>query len=469
MKKFMKKIISFKSVFFSVVFLCSFSASAQGLLTQNHAKTDKLDLSPYYNNYNPNLPSKYSLKEYAPEAGEQGNFGTCVGWSLACLQTMAKAIDGDWKNYEAIIMKHSYSPFFPYLKAKSYEDEDCKRGIELVNGLEVLSKFGNLKNEDFTHDCQKNISSKEQQKANKNRIRSYTKLFEEYDKKSQKIDAVKQAIYTKQPVVVGMFGITNSFKEISGKDFWQPTEEEIHQKNTEKTGHALVVIGYDDDKKNGSFLLFNSWGKTWGKDGMVWIAYNDFAEMCHEAYTIIPQKENEVKFSADLSFLGHENEKITFLPKDYIYKTSQAMYEGNSFQISLKINQPLYVYAFGADLTEKNAKIFPQNAHISPYFNDISQEIIFPKKDKHWVLDHVKGKDYVCVLLSNEPISFDAFLREVENTKGSFYEKIKTTLGDKFYPLNNNLSNKNLDAITIKQQILPHHKIMPLIVEIEHL
>jgi C1A family cysteine protease len=49
-------------------------------------------------------------------------------------------------------------------------------------------------------------------------------------------------------------------------------------------GHALVAVGYDDDKKikntlcnketKGAFLIRNSWGTNWGDKGYGWIPYD---------------------------------------------------------------------------------------------------------------------------------------------------------------------------------------------------
>ena len=55
-------------------------------------------------------------------------------------------------------------------------------------------------------------------------------------------------------------------------------------------GHALVVVGYEDDPMNpgeGWFLLQNSWGTEWGDGGYGKISYGDFSRRCVEAGALI--------------------------------------------------------------------------------------------------------------------------------------------------------------------------------------
>ena len=59
-------------------------------------------------------------------------------------------------------------------------------------------------------------------------------------------------------------------------------------------GHAMCVLGYDDYKAGGSFLVRNSWGRTFGADGNVWIKYRDFKKIISEAWVIVP--ENYIEF-----------------------------------------------------------------------------------------------------------------------------------------------------------------------------
>ena len=43
-------------------------------------------------------------------------------------------------------------------------------------------------------------------------------------------------------------------------------------------GHAMVIVGYDDNLAytggTGAFKVLNSWGTTWGANGFFWLTYN---------------------------------------------------------------------------------------------------------------------------------------------------------------------------------------------------
>ena len=51
-------------------------------------------------------------------------------------------------------------------------------------------------------------------------------------------------------------------------------------------GHAMTIVGYDDDKK--AFLVANNWGSTWGDNGFCWFPYdymlND--DLCGDFWSI---------------------------------------------------------------------------------------------------------------------------------------------------------------------------------------
>ena len=61
-------------------------------------------------------------------------------------------------------------------------------------------------------------------------------------------------------VVIGFWTFSSFFKH----------DYECWNGNADKaTGsHAMCVVGYDDNKFGGAFLVMNSWGTGWGKGGL---------------------------------------------------------------------------------------------------------------------------------------------------------------------------------------------------------
>ena len=54
-------------------------------------------------------------------------------------------------------------------------------------------------------------------------------------------------------------------------------------------GHAVVIVGYDDDKgKHGAFKILNSWGNKWGESGYGWVGYDIGLSFTKQAYVIYP-------------------------------------------------------------------------------------------------------------------------------------------------------------------------------------
>ncbi len=81
------------------------------------------------------------------------------------------------------------------------------------------------------------------------------------------------------PVVVGLL-VTENFRHLTEKDcFW-----ELPVSLDDAKGHALLVMGYDNDKEE--FTLLNSYGTGWGCNGVARISYADYTKVVKEGYVV---------------------------------------------------------------------------------------------------------------------------------------------------------------------------------------
>jgi len=238
--------------------------------------------------YGSSLPTSASLKKYAPTPQSQGSYGTCVGWSSAfCAFTITQAKNNGWTD-KKVIDANTFSPGFLYNQIKMSSDVGCTYGTSISDALELIKSKGVPKFEDMNISCPSSIPMDVFDKAKNNKIQDYAKLFDTYDIESVKIQSVKKSLSESKPVVIGMKCPT-SFN--TAKDYWIPTEDPADNFG----GHAMCVIGYDDNKYGGAFEIQNSWGLWWGNEGYIWIKYADFEKWVKYAYEliVIPKKQNE--------------------------------------------------------------------------------------------------------------------------------------------------------------------------------
>jgi len=80
------------------------------------------------------------------------------------------------------------------------------------------------------------------------------------------LKALKNAIYV-APVLAGMIVFADFFSYSGGVYEHPPSEGE-----SIAGFHAIVLIGYDDNKK--ALELRNSWGEDWGEGGYAWMSYD---------------------------------------------------------------------------------------------------------------------------------------------------------------------------------------------------
>lgn len=254
------------------------------------------------------VPSTYSLKMYTPYPGDQGDYGTCVGWaSTYGALTTQYARQAGWTDRNKITAM-AFDPLFAYAQLKGKGDWNCQWGS---NGYKAMSLFKTMGAKRFLvnqYDCGKAVDEQLVQQGRLYRIKSFKRLFtfpEGYDQEDfftvdvDKAGPVRQAIGNGHAVLFGAY-LPYSFSGY--RVLWGPSESEkatvgpvyrndgglrfvTNDKDT-LGGHAMFVVGYDDSRFDGAggFEIQNSWGEGCHDQGYFWISYADFDWFCKYAF-----------------------------------------------------------------------------------------------------------------------------------------------------------------------------------------
>lgn len=428
------------------------------------------------------MPEKASLEQYCPTPGDQGNHGTCVafanGYGIATI-LYAKTHNITDK---ALINKYVFSPSYLYDLIKDSTDYECQYGSDPVLAIMTLINMGTPFIRTVPYSCYVNFTTDAVAEALKYTIQDASVLFApgEYEKTPQEmIELTKKAILEGSPVSGG-FHLPESFFKIKS-DVWISDPNEV-DKDWKHNGHAMAVVGFDDNKAGGAFRILNSWGTAWADNGYVWMRYDDYSRYCilglqvfGNPFTPDPVEESipepkpepkptpkpepkpepkptpqpEVKtmsLSGTVEFklntgedmpvnkISSRNlmveEDVTASEDLVAYTMMNSYSSGTRFRFYMSIDNEAYIYAFATDLTGKINRILPFDDLTSTHVGSNSV-VAFPSDTKIIKMDENKGTDYLLILYSKEPLDMNAMLAEMNKTKGGLSAKIMAALGDK--------------------------------------
>jgi len=392
-------------------------------------------------------PASASVKQYCPDPQSQGNYGTCVGWATAwAARTILYAKANNMTNRNSIT-QNAFSPAFVYYFAKGNKyDADCSDGAQFPPALELAIKYGIPKYTEFPEMCASEIPDEVIEKAGNFKIKDYNRLFDPQSDNSEKIKTTKMTLSSGLPVLIGL-NCPESVSSVSGSSsVWVPSESP----DVNHGGHALCVVGYDDNKYGGAFEIMNSWGSDWGNGGFFWIRYNDYANFTKYGFEMYPKEEpvvNKTDLSGKIVFKIHNGEQLdsdcnsfhvkgqSTVADEYKsiadYSIEEPLKSGTKYRLLVSNKEPAYVYVISSDLNNNTSTLFPHNKNISPYLNSASSEIAIPGENYSIQLDNNTGYDYTCVLYSKEELDIDSILNKVKSAQGSFAEKLYKAVGDK--------------------------------------
>jgi len=393
------------------------------------------------------IPSSHSLKKYCPTPGNQMQLNTSPAWATAWSAVSILEAQLIATPEQRSIDPLTLSPPYLYQNVRVMDDQTCAEGIDLFEALEFI-RFNKLKKfDDFQEFCPKYFPEDAVPVAT-GEIRDFRKLFDIQDEKKYKINAVKKSISQNLPVVIGMHCPPSFY---SAKDYWIPTEI----MSRDFPGHAVCVVGYNDEKYGGSFEIINSWGKAWGNNGFMWITYGDFVDFTRYAYELFYLNANKEghKLSGSVQ-LKLNTEKVVPVEKlDHgIFASTEPFVTGTYFRIYLKNEIPAFVYVFGVDAENRYFRIFPDLDHISPALVYESDELAIPGKDKYIEIIDAPGRENLCILYSKTPIDFNNIIENLSKYPGSIRENLDALLdGEIISPQKINWKSDGIEFSSISE------------------
>ena len=198
------------------------------------------------------LPIRKSLRSKFPHVYEQpcGN----------CTSNAVLACDAYWYHTD----NWDPSTIFTYYNQHVMEGDDVKEdsGSTVEIALDCVRKLGACNAKVWPNT--KPFSKKPSKAAYKDGLKGH-EVTTYHQVKS--LLQIKKAINKGYPVPAAM---TWAFKYVDSNTwiFRDPTKEEIDECDK---GHAIVIVGYDDEKQ--IFEIRNSWGPNWCNGGYAYISY----------------------------------------------------------------------------------------------------------------------------------------------------------------------------------------------------
>lgn len=220
-----------------------------------------------------NLPSSYDLTPHMPPIGDQGQYGTCVAWAVGYnFMTAIEGLDKGLSASQLASKSNQISPKDLFLAIPdSYKGASDCNGTNFDNALDVLQQRGAASMATVPYGTLSSCSQSNSQaswtsEAANHKIKYYRKI-------DQSVNAVRQQIASKVPVICGVI-VQNEFYNVNSDDVFSGGSGGA---SGQHGYHAMCVVGYDDNKgPNGAFKVVNSWATVWGAQGFVWVDYNYF-------------------------------------------------------------------------------------------------------------------------------------------------------------------------------------------------
>lgn len=214
------------------------------------------------------LPAKVDLRKWCSPIEDQGDLGSCTAHAgVALLEYYERRTSG--KHLDA-------SRLFLYKVTRQLLGFKGDDGAYLRSTMKAMVLFGippekywPYKQERYNEDPDNFCFAF----AQNYKTLKYYRMDPPGRSAATTLEEVKQNIAAELPVMFG-FSVYSSIPAI-GEDTGDIPYP--GRGDSLEGGHAVVAVGYDDDKKigkdKGALLIRNSWGTKWGEKGYGWLPY----------------------------------------------------------------------------------------------------------------------------------------------------------------------------------------------------
>jgi len=221
----------------------------------------------------PSPPSAIDLSQNFPQPGDQGHQGSCVGWATAyALKSYQEKVEMGWSLNTS---SHLFSPAYIYNQINGGYD-----GGSLISSaldLAVQQGVATFSTTPYSPaDFLTQPSGLARAEASLYKAAGWAVV--------RGTSQIKAALANRQPVVVGieayesllnLSGLDSVYNTLTGKDLG---------------GHAVTIVGYDDNKYGGAFKVINSWSSDWGNNGYFWIPYDIVPDIMFQSFILVDAK-----------------------------------------------------------------------------------------------------------------------------------------------------------------------------------
>jgi hypothetical protein len=219
------------------------------------------------------LPDKVDYTSEMSPVEDQGEEGACCGFASDAMKQWQEK--KDWRRFIDL------SPRFIYEEARKIDSfpDWMREGTDLRSCMKVLHKFGVCTEVSCPYIPGKPIdpSKKAYLEAEKYRIKEYWSIpYEE----------MRGALVQTGPFVCGVNVCDNWFT----KEVTQTGIIPLPDGSPPIGGHAICIVGYDDEAK--LFKFKNSWGEDWGDKGYGYIPYEYMQNFCLNAWVSVDEVTN---------------------------------------------------------------------------------------------------------------------------------------------------------------------------------